>query len=289
MPRLTDKDNIRALLSDDPVWSVYALGDLEQGTFAKTRWFTPDVTLVLHDYGTSILFAIGTRSVREALDHVTWPVHLQVREDALAEVARHATITTTRLMWRMGWSGAAPRSRRGGKPRCAQHAARRLGIDDGPALQQLYADGETAGESPEFFFPSMVTNGVYFGVYEGRALVAVAGTHLLSRVEGAAAIGNVYTRRDRRGRGLGRVVTSAVLDALAGVETIGLSVRADNAAALHVYESLGFVRHCQFHEAMATDWRNRRACSPGLPPAPEEGKFGHRPIPAGRAARLTQP
>ena len=59
------------------------------------------------------------------------------------------------------------------------------------------------------------------------ALVAVAGTHLLAPEEGAAAIGNIYTRRDRRGRGLGRAVTSAVLADLAGIETVGLNVRAD--------------------------------------------------------------
>ena len=53
------------------------------------------------------------------------------------------------------------------------------------------------------------------------------------------------------GRGLGRLVTTAVLGELAGVETIGLNVRADNDAALHLYESLGFVRHCEFYEARA--------------------------------------
>ena len=74
----------------------------------------------------------------------------------------------------------------------------------------------------------------------------------MAREEGAAAIGNVYVRRDRRGRGLGRVVTAAVLTGLAGIETIGLNVRADNSAALRVYESLGFARHCEFYEGLAT-------------------------------------
>ena len=63
------------------------------------------------------------------------------------------------------------------------------------------------------------------GIYEGTALVAAAGTHILTREEGAAAVGNVYTRRDRRGQGLGRLVTQAVLAELAGVATIGLNVR----------------------------------------------------------------
>jgi ribosomal protein S18 acetylase RimI-like enzyme len=243
MPRLTDKNEIRALLRRDPGWSVYALGDLAPPMFGKTLWFVPDLTLVVQDFGTAILFAMGLGSVREALESVARPVHLQVQGDALDEVARHAVVSSPRLMWRM--------TRTGGRVASASAATSRLNASDVPALQALYADGESSGESPDFFFPSMVANGVFHGIFEGPGLVAAAGTHLLAREEGAAAIGNVYTRHDRRGRGLGRLVTSAVVGDLAGIETIGLNVRADNDAARHLYESLGFARHCEFYEALA--------------------------------------
>ena len=98
----------------------------------------------------------------------------------------------------------------------------------------------------------MVTDGVFYGVYEGAELVAAAGTHLVARDESAAAIGNVYVRRDKRAQGLGRVVTAAVVHELRDFETIGLNVRADNASAIRVYESLGFVKHCDFVEGLAT-------------------------------------
>jgi ribosomal protein S18 acetylase RimI-like enzyme len=211
--------------------------------FPKTEWFTPDLSLVLKDYGTSILFAMGAGSVREALDAVTWPAHLQVRSDALAAVAQHAVVETTREMWRMIWTG----------DRAVQTDDRtvRLGDADVEALQLLYADGASAGESPDFFYPAMVSRGVFFGIYEERQLVAAAGTHLVSRDEGAAAMGNIYTRRDRRGSGLGRAVTTAVMRQLADIGTVGLNVRADNGAALSLYESLGFERHCPFYEAVA--------------------------------------
>jgi hypothetical protein len=99
MPRLTDKNEIRTRLRRDPAWSVYALGDLELPMFAKTLWFVPDLTLVVQDYGTAILFAMGTGSVREALECVAGRVHLQVQRDALDEVARHAAVSSPRLMW----------------------------------------------------------------------------------------------------------------------------------------------------------------------------------------------
>jgi ribosomal protein S18 acetylase RimI-like enzyme len=246
MPRLTGKDDIRAILRRDPAWCVYALGDLSPRMFPKCQWFVPDLTLVLHDYGTSILFAHGTGSIREALDHVAWPVHLQVRQDALDEVSRHAHVTEVKQMIRMVWTGGSTR---------VSDRVTRLGAADVPALERLYADGESAGESPDFFYASMVTDGVFFGVYKGAELLAAAGTHLVSREESAAAIGNVYVRRDRRGGGLGRAVTAAVIHELAGIETVGLNVRADNDAAIRVYESLGFVRHCEFREALATALR----------------------------------
>lgn len=244
MPPLADKDHIRAILRRDPAWTVYALGDLSPRMFDRCRWYTPDLTLILRDYGTTILFATGPGGIREALRDVDGPVHLQVKADALEEVARAATVTDHRLMWRMVLkSGSVPASEPQGT---------RLHATDVPALERLYADGEGSGESPDFFYPSMVSDGVFRGVYEADALIAAAGTHLVAREEGAAAIGNVYTRRDRRGRGLGRAVTAAVLRELNGIETVGLNVRADNDAAIRVYESLGFVRHCEFHEALAT-------------------------------------
>jgi ribosomal protein S18 acetylase RimI-like enzyme len=243
MPELTDKHQIRAILRLDPYWGVYALGDLTPRMFAKCRWFTPDLTLVLRDYGTSILFAMGPAGVAEALEHVTWPVHLQVQQDALDVTAQQATISKLLPMWRMAWRGGA---RSAPDPRVA-----RLGAGDVDAVQRLYADGESTGESPDFFYPSMVSDGVFFGIYEEGALVAAAGTHLVAPDEGAAALGNIYTRRDRRGRGLGRAVTTAVLQDLQGIDTIGLNVRAGNAAAIRVYQSLGFVKHCEFFEALA--------------------------------------
>jgi len=244
--QLTDKNEVRTILQRDRRWCVYALGDLTPRMFEKCQWFTPDLTLVLHDYGTCILFAHGTGSITEALEHVRWPVHLQVRTDALDEIARHASVTNEKTMIRMAWAAEGA-----DRPDSTKHVTR-MTVDDLPAIERLYADGESRGQSPDFFYPSMITDGVFFGVYEGTDLVAVAGTHLVARDESAAAIGNVYTRRDRRGKGYSRLVTAAVLNELRDFETIGLNVRHDNVPAIRVYESLGFVKHCDFREALAS-------------------------------------
>ncbi len=129
----------------------------------------------------------------------------------------------------------------------------RLDAADLPRLQHLYTDGDVTADSPDFFDDSMVENGVFYGVREGDDLVAAAGTHVLSRDESAAGIGNIYTRRDSRGRGLGASTTTAVASELLsmGIRTIGLNVAQSNVGAIRLYERLGFACHCPFVEGIA--------------------------------------
>jgi predicted GNAT family acetyltransferase len=121
-------------------------------------------------------------------------------------------------------------------------------------LERLYAEGEPFGEAPEFFVLSMLTDGVYFGIKQGADLLAAAGTHLVVPTESVAAIGCVYTRRDRRGQGLATRVTSAVASELLRMKlrTIALNVNENNGTATRVYEKLGFAAYCKFKEGLAT-------------------------------------
>jgi ribosomal protein S18 acetylase RimI-like enzyme len=43
-----------------------------------------------------------------------------------------------------------------------------------------------------------------------------------------------------------------VIAELQAIGTIGLNVKAGNLPAIRMYESLGFSRHCEFLEALAT-------------------------------------
>jgi predicted GNAT family acetyltransferase len=71
-----------------------------------------------------------------------------------------------------------------------------------------------------------------------------------------AAIGNVYTRRDRRGRGLSGCLTSAVAAEILRlrIPVVGLNVSQRNSAAIRVYERLGFAAHCEFVEGPAVSF-----------------------------------
>jgi predicted GNAT family acetyltransferase len=124
---------------------------------------------------------------------------------------------------------------------------------DLPAVTTLYDDGHPRGERPVFFSPAMLRQRSFHGIWEGRELIAIAGTHLYAPALGVCTIGNVYTRNDRRGRGLAaRTTTAVVAQALRDrIPTIVLNVGRVNAAR-RVYERLGFDVHCDFVEGEAT-------------------------------------
>ena len=117
----------------------------------------------------------------------------------------------------------------------------RLTTSDLGDLAAFYADGGVGSFSPEH-----MEHNVFYGVFEAGELVAAAGTHLVSRTYGVAAVASVYTTPRRRGRGLGTATTSAVVGEIArqGIQDIVLTVGQDNDGAIRVYERLGFRRHC---------------------------------------------
>jgi ribosomal protein S18 acetylase RimI-like enzyme len=103
-----------------------------------------------------------------------------------------------------------------------------------------------------WFVPRMLQTGFYFGIRRGGALMSVAGVHVYSQPYKVAALGNITTRPDIRGQGLGTTVTARLCQELlrAGIECIGLNVKADNRSALACYERLGFARVADYGEYM---------------------------------------
>lgn len=251
MARLTHRDQIRELLNRDRAWSLYALGDLDAQRFPFCTWYQPGPALLYREFDVPILFAGDPAVIPDVLTDEAGPLALQVKPAAMDELEKHVLVSKKILMWRMVWE----------RRPLLQTKAVRLVPNDVPLIENLYADGAERGESPDFFYPAMVKDGVFYGSFEGPKLVAVAGTHIVSRAEGIAAIGNVYVHAAHRGRGLGRDVTLAVLRELQEISTIGLNVRQDNTAAIRTYETLGFRKHCAFHEGFSVPRQSRGSAS----------------------------
>jgi GNAT superfamily N-acetyltransferase len=260
MPLTTDLQRIRTALDRDRTWSAYAIGDLDPERLPHCSWYAPAAdldTLVLlyRGFMPPILFATGNPAllspVFAELDAPTVSLHLL--PEAVDALPPAYTATDTKPMWRM--TLGAPSFR----PVAADDDVAALDLSHAAAVAALFADAHESGEEPPFYKPEMLADGSFRGIWEGANLVVVAGAHLFSPALGVCTIGNVYTRRDRRRRGLAARATRAVVrHALAAsISTIVLNVSQTNDAARRVYEQLGFRIHCAFVEGEAGLARHR--------------------------------
>jgi ribosomal protein S18 acetylase RimI-like enzyme len=248
-----DKQRILAFLETDRLYAAYAIGDLEPELFADCAWTAAQWNgeiraLGLHFRALAIpaFFLMGEPDGVHSILQNHLPsgrVYLTCREEILPVVRRfYHWEEGPCAMWRM----ALGKNRR--QMPAAGGCVRLTGADSG-RLAEFYAAGGAIG-----FNPAQIENGFFFGRFAGTRLAAAAGTHLVSARYGVAAVGNILTHPDFRGRGYGSDLTTAVLKELIrlGIRDIVLNVRQDNAPALHLYEKLGLDRHCAFWEGPAS-------------------------------------
>ena len=241
---LTDKIEIRWRLNIDREWSLYALADLDDGMFQHCRWWALDDSLALVFDALEIrpIFVLGdAESTRELL--AALPVsagYLNLKPHQMEAAEGIYRFRDVHRMQRMFLEDL----------KLPVRTAEPIGGGDLEQVEQLYASGDGGGIA---FAPFQLDTGFFRGVRHGGELVSVAGVHVVSRNEGVAGVGNIFTRPDCRGQGLAQIVTSAVAMALkeAGIETIGLNVEHTNTGAIRVYERVGFRGHFSYYEGMA--------------------------------------
>lgn len=243
-----DRALLRDVLERDRLFAAYAICDLDEREFPRTRWGVAleegVAVAVCMEYGglsPQPLFVMGSADgvggiLGEAVR--TRVAYLAAMPALLPAVERHYRVDPGPPMARMWVDREAFRPHPGD--------AVRLDERDVGDLNRLYELGLTSWLPTE-----AVANGVYYGVRRGGRLVAAAGTHVISREAGLAAVGNVFTHRDQRGRGLAKAVTSAVTAELLGsCRQVVLNVRTDNPPAMAAYACLGYVEHVRFEERL---------------------------------------
>ncbi len=249
---LTDKSEILAYLEADRLYTAYAIGDLEPGMFEQCTWAGAEKAgrlqaLALYFRGLKLpaLLLMGDTDGLQAIleEGALYPerAYLTCRTEHLAMIRDFYAWEEMTKMWRM----VLPLARF--QPVAGDCI--RLGFAHSDQLTELYALGE--GNA---FGPSQVQHGVFYGFFSNGRLVAAAGTHLISSTYGVAAVGNVFTHPDCRGRGYGTASAGAVVAELLrlGIRDIVLNVGQGNAVAVDIYERLGFEHYCPFLEGPAS-------------------------------------
>jgi ribosomal protein S18 acetylase RimI-like enzyme len=246
---VADKAILREFLESDRLLAAYALCDLEEREFARTRWggaFDGDrlVSIALEYSGLTPqpLFVMGKPDGVEAI------LRDVVRPRAAYVATSPETLPAVESLYRLDPGPPMVRmwvDRSRFRPFPAD--VRRLLPSDIGDLNRLYQLGFAS-----WLPSSAIAEGVYYGMRVGGRLVAAAGTHVISRQARLAVVGNVLTHVDYRGRGYATAVTGAVTaDLLRTCDQVVLNVRSDNPPALQAYRRLGYAEHVRFEERLA--------------------------------------
>jgi RimJ/RimL family protein N-acetyltransferase len=243
-----DRVMLRAFLETDRLYSAYALCDLDDREFLRTRWGAAlvdakpiAVVLQYAGYSPQPVFVMGENAGIEAiLAEVIKPrtAYVAARSEYLTAIGASYRVESGPAMLRM-WVDAAHF-----RPFPAD-VQRLLPVEIGE-LNRLYQLGFAS-----WLPATAISDGLYYGTRVGGRLVSAAGTHVISPAAKLAVVGNVMTHTDFRGRGYATAVTSAVTaDLLKFCDQVVLNVRADNPPALAAYRRLGYQVHLTFEERL---------------------------------------
>lgn len=253
--KLSSQDErLPLFLGRDAVDSAYLLGYLDDTFEEHCSWYgtveddsLTAVVLVFSAYSMPILLTAGDPIDVEAIFSAfrgELPQHIQAHIRPAhrngAEVYYH--LSDVHSMMRMGLSKAqyiaAEATHQGSEITVLGHRDTAQLI----ALYQHYPD--------IFFEPALLSSDLYFGVRENGELLSVAGIHLVSEQYNVAAVGNIITHPNHRGRGLATLCVRHLLDRLfERVEHIALNVRQANPSAIALYRKFGFTERFSFLEA----------------------------------------
>ncbi len=251
---LHDKGRIEGFLRKNVYLHIYSIGDLDDFFWPDTTWYGWEqggeiqavaLLYTASDYPTLLALSEQQDVMWELLQSI-FPVlperfyaHLS---PAVAEaVEQQCEIKSYGKHYKMGLKNKTLLH----DVDCSQVI--RLSENDQDEMLVLYE----AGYRRNWFDARMLRTEQYFGIRVDNRLVSIAGIHVYSEKYRVAALGNIVTHPDYRGRGFGKAVTATLCQSLSEhVDHIGLNVKADNSAAIALYEKLGFEIASPYYEFM---------------------------------------
>jgi RimJ/RimL family protein N-acetyltransferase len=279
---LNDIEVLAGFFRADPFLHLYALGDLDDFFRPHARWWgwtgAADVgaggpgcelreVILLYDPGTLPVLLAFTRDAGrmaellvEMSDRLPARFYAHLSPGVEVALADGFHLESHGRHLRMGLIDASRLPAEGTPPGESRGAGNGLWLRTAgdatlSALSRVdlteVLDLFAASYQGNWFDPRMLDTGQYLGARIDGRLCAVAGVHVYSEAYGVAALGNIATRPEHRGKGLAGFVTGALCRQLRrGVDWIGLNVHAENAAAIACYRRLGFARVADYGEFM---------------------------------------
>lgn len=250
---LHDKVEIESFLRRNTYLHIYSIGDLDDFFWPNTVWYglkrgeeIREIALLYTAMTMPVMLALTLGAVEEMRSLLKSAMHLLPRRiyahfsPGLSDVLEgdyhiepHGTyykmkLTDKSRLEAVDTSAVVP-----------------LTPGDLAEVRELY-DVSYPGNA---FDPRMLETGHYYGVRRDSRLVGVAGVHVYSARYRVAALGNVVTHPEHRGKGVATAACAKLCrDLLKTVDHIGLNAKADNEPALASYRRLGFERVATYEE-----------------------------------------
>ena len=240
---LHSKPEILKFLMTSSELQVYSIGDLDDFFWPKTIWYSlkegdeiKSIILLYVGMATPTLLAIydkGFESTHQLLQRLKsmlpnkFYAHLSPnlidvfgKQNIIESYGPHYKMALKRIALSI-----------------ADKNIKRLSVKDIPIINEFYA----TAYPDNWFDKRMLETQKYFGYFAENKLVGVAGIHVYSEEYKVAALGNIATLPEFRGRQIGYMLTSQLcLDLKESVNYIGLNVKSDNIAAISCYRKVGF-------------------------------------------------
>lgn len=256
--KIRDKKEIYNFLSGTPDLHLYTIGDLDDFFWPDTTWYA------LYENNEIVSIALlysGMSPSTLLLFHEKDPTYSRVLLGSIRKFLpeKFNVHLSPGLVDMFGMENIAEnyghnyRMVLKGDPEPVNDPnIRRLKLSDIDKINELYR----LAYPHNWFDSRMAKTGKYFGYFESGMLVGIAGIHVYSPEYRIAALGNIATHPDFRGRRIAYKVTSALCNDLKKTaDIIGLNVKSDNNPAIKCYQNVGFEIRSSFDECLIKNVR----------------------------------
>ncbi len=251
---LHNRDEIAAALRRNAWLNLYAIGDLDDFFWSNTQWYglrdgdnIREVVLLYTAFETPVMHAITDnpaqmgKLLRGIMHLLPRKIYTHLSSGVAEYVQNHYMVEDHGQHYKMALKHPDIVAK------VDTSGVIALNVGDTDDLNALYEVGNPIA----WFDARMLETGCYYGIRQAGQLVSVAGIHVYSPTYGAAAVANVVTHPDFRGRGYAKAVSAKVCQAIGEhIEYIGLNVLTDNVAAIKAYEQIGFAQVGVYGEYM---------------------------------------
>ncbi|NOU20133.1 MAG: GNAT family N-acetyltransferase [Bacteroidales bacterium] len=238
-----NKSEILKFLMSNPELQVYSIGDLDEFFWPKTIWYSlkendeiKALALLYIGMSTPTLLAIYDKdfsAFRELIERLKpilptkFYAHLS---PGLVDIFGKNNII-------QNFGNNIKMALRPPPLQINDNNIRKLVVDDIQLIEEFYKKSYP----DNWFDKRMIETEKYLGYFINNMLVGIAGIHVYSKEYKVAALGNIATHPDYRGKGIGFKLTSALCsDLKKTVDHIGLNVKSNNDTAISCYKKIGF-------------------------------------------------